>query len=921
MRILYACQFLSLFLLGIPSATLAAVLAIDYGSDWMKASLMKPGVPFDVLLNKDSKRKIQSSVAWKRDDRLFGSDAYNMASRFPSDSFSSLKVLQAAPFDSQAVSYFTNISTAEVVETSRHTTALKQSDSTEWAVEELIAMELAYVKGLAESVAGEKVYDVIVTVPAYYTQFERDAVADAIEISGLRTLALINDGSAVAVNYAMTRSFPTPEYHIIFDAGASSVRATLVSFSTDSKTSATQLTVLGVGYDRTVGGTELDRRLREILADQFVAKHGKDIRKDKRGMAKLWKEAGRVKAILSANNEVTSTVESLAFDIDFRTKVTRAQFEAACEDLQNRFVQPIIDAMANAKISSDKLSSVILFGGSTRTPMIQAAVKALVGEDKIASNVNTDEAAVLGAALHGASLSRQFKTKDIRLTDILAHDVQASYFAAPATDNAKPRTITTSIFPIGSKVNSKKTLTFKRKEDFVIHFDYKDEAAPGFPTQMLDVEIFGVAEALGNLTERGATNNVIKATVQLSESGFISVTDAIATGDIKDESLTGKLKDLFGGGSSKESIDEETASAGSETPIDPESTSSSSSSSSSSSASASSSGSSSSSSSESAATPSKSPAPKVSLKELGTIVLKFNSSFPTIPPMTVEQKREARSRLRALDLEEAAKVRKEEARNTLESYLYRLRDLLDEENKDTPFKKCSQPSERQALTEKMEETFTWLHDKGDYADTSVLLDKRIALETLEKPIIHRYQEIEAFPHALNNSQMWNWSTRLFLGEARQNLTRETEADLPSKWTSEELDGLEKALKEHETWLNIWVEKQKSVKSYEDPVIETTEMKARAKVLETHLQKLAKRKIPKARKTSTTTSASSTSTAAAETETEASTASTTEPIVSTPTSVADNESAENVVEQEIPVDASQQEQVPIQPPSEGIRDEL
>ena len=189
---------------------------------------------------------------------------------------------------------------------------MEQSDGTEWTVEELIAMQFAYVKGLAESVAGEKVHDVIVTVPPYFSQFERDAVADAIEVSGLRTLALINDGTAVAVNYAMTRSFPTPEYHVIYDAGASSIRATVVQFSTDHKTTppGVQISVKGVGYDRKVGGTELDRRLREILVQSFTSKHQKNIRNDKRGMAKLWKEAGRVKAILSANTEAMSHVST-----------------------------------------------------------------------------------------------------------------------------------------------------------------------------------------------------------------------------------------------------------------------------------------------------------------------------------------------------------------------------------------------------------------------------------------------------------------------------------------------------------------------------------------------------------------------------------------------------------------------------------
>ncbi|KAG7087443.1 hypothetical protein E1B28_013409 [Marasmius oreades] len=878
MRILHAWKSLFLlFLSVIPTKVLGAVLAIDYGSDWIKASLMKPGVPFDVLLNKDSKRKIQSSVAWKNSERLFGGDAFNLASRFPSDSFSSVKLLQAAPFDSPAVSYYTTISASKIAETSRKTVALEQSDGTQWAVEELIAMQFAYIKNLAESVAGEKVYDVIVTVPPYYSQFERDAVADAIEISGLRTLALINDGTAVAVNYAMTRSFASPEHHIIYDAGASSIRATVVQFSADHKTSppGTQIFVKGVAYDRTVGGTEFDRRLREILVQSFTTKHQRNIRNEKRAMAKLWREAGRVKAILSANTEAMLTVESLAFDIDFRTKVTRAQFETACEDLQGRFTQPIVQALDNAGLTLDNITSVIYTGGATRTPMIQAAVKALVGEDKIAMNVNADEAAVLGAALHGASLSRQFKTKNIQTFDISVHEVQASYQAPAASGSSKPRIITTGIFPAGSKAGTKKTLTFKRTEDFIINFNYKNEPAPGFPTHLLETEITGVAEALANLTERGAVDPVVKATVKLSESGFVSVTEAVAVGGIKEETLAGKIKGLFSGGSSSEIEPEETTTD----PLRAQDTSSTSESS------ASASSSSSSAASSSSPTAEKKP----TAKELSTIPLGINVRFPSIPPMSVEEKKASRSRLRAMDVEEAAKNRKEEARNTLEGYLYRLRDLLDEENRDTPFKQCSQPSERAALEEKMEETFAWLHDRGDIAETSQLLDKRTSLEVLERPIIHRYQEIEQFPQALNNSQMWNWNTRLFLTEAKRNLTAEEEADLPSKWTREELEALEKTLKEHESWLNIWVEKQKKVKPNEDPVIETTEMKARAKVLEQHLQKLYRRKVPKPKKTSTTASATASSESAP---------------TSSPSS---SEPEQSIPQQEIPED-----QIPIQP---------
>ncbi|KAG6812912.1 hypothetical protein H0H92_015464 [Tricholoma furcatifolium] len=850
------CWALLSLLALVPQATLASVLAIDFGTDWIKASLMKPGVPFDVLLNKDSKRKIQSAVGWKNGDRLFGSDAAAMASRFPSDVFTSLKYLQGAPFDSETVSYYTKISPSELLETSRKTVGLKRSDGTEWSVEELIAMQFAYVKELAEDVAGEKVRDVVVTVPPFYSQSERDAIVDAIEISGLHTLALINDGTAVALNYAMTRSFTAPEYHIIYDAGASSIVATIVSFAPidpKSASSGTQISVAGVGYDRNTGGIEFDKRMRQMLIESFNAKHKKDIREDKKGMAKLWKEAGRVKAILSANTEANSAVESLAWDIDFKTKVTRADFENSCGDLKLKFVQPIFDALGAAQLSLDQITSVLLVGGTTRTPMVQNAVKEAVGADKIALNVNADESPVLGAAFYGASLSRQFKTKNIKVSDISVHDVEVSYFAAATTPVSRPRSISTLVFPAGSKTGTKKTLTFKRKEDFMLYFDYKHLIAPGYPQRMFEAEILGVAEAIGNLTERGAVDPVVKATLMLSDSGFVSVSEAVAYGEIKDDSLTGKLKGLFGGGSSSEEA--EPSSAENVPPRESETSSSSSSSSSTAS------------SSSEAPTPSanetEADAKKKAVSKEDTIKLKVVTSFPVFAPMTVDEKKEARSRLRTIDLEEAAKTRKDEARNTLEGYLYRMRDLLDEDNKDTPFKKCSTAAERQKIQDKLEESFDWLHDRGDVAETSQLLDKRISLEALEKPIIHRYKEIEAFPQALNNSQLWNWSTRLFLSEARQNLTVEAAADLPSKWTKDELDSLEKTLKDHEAWLNEWVEKQKTVKAYQDPVIETAEMKARAKALETALMRLHKRKVPKAKKTKPVSSAAAEPTAQAE----------------------------------------------------------
>jgi hypoxia up-regulated 1 len=131
------------------------------------------------------------------------------------------------PSDALVITYHIQIASADIAESARKTIDLVQAERTKRAVEELMAMKFAYIKHLAKLVANEKVTD----VPPYYSQFERDAIADAIadaiEIACLRTLTIINNGTAVAVNYAMTRAFPTPGYHAIYDAGSLSIRATV----------------------------------------------------------------------------------------------------------------------------------------------------------------------------------------------------------------------------------------------------------------------------------------------------------------------------------------------------------------------------------------------------------------------------------------------------------------------------------------------------------------------------------------------------------------------------------------------------------------------------------------------------------------------------------------------------------------------
>ena len=168
------------------------------------------------------------------------------ATRFPKDSYSSLKYLLGMPVNADVISYYTSFTAPDVAPSTCFTASVRRGSSTAGDsgvmpaildVEELVAMQLAYVRSLAVDVAGagERVQDIVVTVPAFFSQFERDAIADAIELAGLRLLALVNDGAAIVVNYAMTRQFPEPERHIVYDAGTASTHATVVTFAGQGK--------------------------------------------------------------------------------------------------------------------------------------------------------------------------------------------------------------------------------------------------------------------------------------------------------------------------------------------------------------------------------------------------------------------------------------------------------------------------------------------------------------------------------------------------------------------------------------------------------------------------------------------------------------------------------------------------------------
>jgi hypoxia up-regulated 1 len=233
--------------------------------------------------------------------------------RFPQWTYGQLKNLIGKPFNDPAVTGYD--SSNPRFASDRGTVVFQHDQDEVYEVEELVAMLLKHCKKQAEDYGGVKVSGAVITVPPDFSQFERQAILDAGDIADLKILGLIHDETAVAISYVLGKKFETLEYHLFYDMGAGSTVATLVSFQS-GKTALTKknidVMIKGYATDSDLGGLQVDIRIQRHLASEFAkvnkGKLSGDIFKDNRAMARLMKEANRVKTILSANQNVLSSV-------------------------------------------------------------------------------------------------------------------------------------------------------------------------------------------------------------------------------------------------------------------------------------------------------------------------------------------------------------------------------------------------------------------------------------------------------------------------------------------------------------------------------------------------------------------------------------------------------------------------------------
>ena len=295
---------------------------------------------------------------------------------------------------------------------------------------------------------------------------------DAAQIAGLNPLRLINDTTAVALGYGITKAdLPenpeTPRHVCIIDVGHSNFSVAVVAFSKG------QLTVKSTACDRNFGGRDFDYALVQHFAKEFKTKYKIDVLSSPKAVFRLSTGCERLKKILSANAEAPLNVESIMNDVDASSSMNREAFEQLTDHLLSRVSQPLEEALSRAGLTVEEIEAVELVGGSTRIPAIKERISAFFPGKTLGFTLNQDEAVARGATFACASLSPVFRVREFAVHDITPYPIKVSWEKEAGNPDEDTELV---VFPENNPIPSTKILTFYRQGPFELEASYDNSA-------------------------------------------------------------------------------------------------------------------------------------------------------------------------------------------------------------------------------------------------------------------------------------------------------------------------------------------------------------------------------------------------------------------------------------------------------------
>ena len=482
-------------------------IGIDIGQANAVVAIARRG-GIDVLSNEVSSRLSACMVAFSGKERKLGEAARSGITSNMKNTITGIKAIVGKKFHSEEIQSEMGKVAYQIVESGAGGTGVKvqyNDDDLVISPERAMSMLLKAMQKIAEEDQKAPVTDVVLSVPAYFTDAERHALLDAAKMIGLNVLRLMNDTTAAALSYGIYKT-DLPEdkpTNVVFtDVGAGDTTVSVVSFVKG------KLTVLATACDRHFGGREFDELISKHFAAEWKEKHKIDATTNKKAWFRLMTAAEKTKKVLSANPQAPIAIESFMDDIDVKGIMERDDFLEMCAPLMDRFQKVIETAFEASGLTKDDIHSVELVGGSCRVPAIQKRLSDFFGKEP-SKTLNFDECVAKGCALQCAMLSPAFKVRDFSVNDVTLYPIALSWSSSAAAEaaaaaaaaeamevdeggeSASTKGSSTVVFQKYNAVPNTKILTFYRKDTFTLSAAYDSSVVlpNGFPTKLNDFSV------------------------------------------------------------------------------------------------------------------------------------------------------------------------------------------------------------------------------------------------------------------------------------------------------------------------------------------------------------------------------------------------------------------------------------------------
>ena len=391
-------------------------IGIDLGTTYSCVGIMKNN-NVEIIANDQGNRTTPSYVAFTETERLIGEAAKNQAAMNPENTVFDAKRLIGREFNDTTVQNDMKHWPFKVI--NRNKKPMIEVDymkeTKQFSAEEISAMILVRMKETAEAFLGEPVENAVITVPAYFNDQQRQATKDAGTIAGLNVLRIINEPTAAAISYGLSKKKTDGEMNVlIFDLGGGTFDVSLLSIDEGV------FEVKATAGDTHLGGEDFDQRMMEYFCKEFQKKHNKDLTTSDRALRRLRSACERAKRTLSSSTNANVEIDALFDGIDFNSTITRARFEDLCGDYFRACMAPVEKVLQDSSMSKSQIDEIVLVGGSTRIPKVQAMIQAYFNNKTPNKSINPDEAVAYGAAVQAAILSgdKNDAVKDILLIDV-----------------------------------------------------------------------------------------------------------------------------------------------------------------------------------------------------------------------------------------------------------------------------------------------------------------------------------------------------------------------------------------------------------------------------------------------------------------------------------------------------------------------